>query len=1201
MNKPSSIFSVSAPLTASSVSLSLLLLVSLGLFVGIVPLVHAQVSNGTLQLELSYDSMPDLDPDNNGIESTQGIIDISANVENISSFNQSNLCTIWDIYSIDSQSSQSACYGNTQCCTVLGFLNARDQWNESLLLSYGLFNSTQKNIVSAQVNYIEYSLGQNPFSIIYVSNWDSLNATFLSNGFGILSASNFQNLTFTNTSVSVAIIDPDNRTTLQSGEDVILNLSFNKSIDLSYAFRNIAHPFTNKTSVMDALIGGLPYNIIDNGAYNITISLIDSAKTTQFNYTIRISDTNGPVIVINLSNQSSITTTTLNLVLNISSDEHSIISYNFNNQGASSNIDLGEQKSSVISLNPIYGANTLRITAIDMHGNSRQHFYSFTYTEQSSCNDGTKNGNEQGVDCGGSCNACVVLDMSFDKQSYTQGEDIFASVIARANSFVDFTIYKDSISQFRHNFTPVFSGAPIAETRRVSAMTVPGSYIGYAEMHYLNYSEFKTINFAINAPQNPLSLSLGLNASTINEGDPVAFSSVVSGNSGSVSYAWDFNNDKSTDSTEANPVWFFGTNGTFIVNLSISDSQNTRSQTVSIQAKKTHNVTIYVRENASLSNIVGAETRFDSYRQNTSGDGSSIFSVPSGTYNLRVEKTGYSLYSDPLLIKENQVAYINLSKIDVSAPIVQIIKPQNFSMTNTENVSLTFVATDENLMTCRLFFAANDSTLSTIIDQKYEVASNAEQTFFLGTLLEGSYQWRVDCVDKRGNLGSSPIYFFTHSLAAIQTQQNSAQVALEGEVQDTTGLIEELNVVLDDIQTLSSKEQEAVSLMQLSSYIEKSKLQVERVNRDLSSLQWRRLNETEEEKERQQILSRIDLVRKTTPRTITVANTYEFVKYAEKEDVRGLLEVLLNRTSSKFTSKALRSLTDENTQLQKLITVTTKAYVLDVEYLSGESGSITVVKKSWNLKDRETSYRVFEIIPKSIASQINETTIITTYETIEIDPIIELDGSTTELIYYVFKAVSESQIQESKTILIDTGFDLKDQSRFTGFAIFEDIGLTLVKTTDIRLIIEIFIIILLAVIYLIYSFGGIEQIRMHMQGKDVRELRNMLEHAQQHLSRNEYEKAVSVQKDISTRYSLLDAKKKGLLKSDLSELTYDINLAFIDKLVQEAIITSKASKKHALFIYQKIQSLYKIIPKKHKSIVAKKCMELHALLSSKNN
>jgi len=168
----------------------------------------------------------------------------------------------------------------------------------------------------------------------------------------------------------------------------------------------------------------------------------------------------------------------------------------------------------------------------------------------------------------------------------------------------------------------------------------------------------------------------------------------------------------------------------------------------------------------------------------------------------------------------------------------------------------------------------------------------------------------------------------------------------------------------------------------------------------------------------------------------------------------------------------------------------------------------------------------------------------------------------------------------------------------TGFAVIDNFTDKIVRTTDKRLIIEILIIVILATIYLVYSFGGFEKVSMVINGKEIKEINALITSALGEIKNNNYENASSKYKEVNSKFSKLEKKKKDQIKSSVVDLINKVNLLYVNKLVQESLDNLQSNKKIAITNYNKIQSLYKIFPKDYKAEVSKKCMELHKKLNS---
>ena len=109
-----------------------------------------------IDIRLEYKTGSVYDVDDNGIETTTGVIDLS--VEG-SSFNweadENNLCTLWETYSVEEEESVIVCYGGEECCGSAGLMPSREDWNEVFYSYYGQHGATQNNVIYAQVYHYD--------------------------------------------------------------------------------------------------------------------------------------------------------------------------------------------------------------------------------------------------------------------------------------------------------------------------------------------------------------------------------------------------------------------------------------------------------------------------------------------------------------------------------------------------------------------------------------------------------------------------------------------------------------------------------------------------------------------------------------------------------------------------------------------------------------------------------------------------------------------------------------------------------------------------------------------------------------------------------------------------------------------------------------------------------------------------------------
>ncbi len=135
-----------------------------------------------INIEFGYGNDPIYDANNDGIESESGIVDFSIDGDFNWDVDESKLCTRYEIFSIEDQESNFACFGSDSCCGFVDLESSRDSWNESLYLVYGGYGSSLNNLVLGQVLYVDYDLdSDDPYSDIAYSSWGNLTAEFIKN------------------------------------------------------------------------------------------------------------------------------------------------------------------------------------------------------------------------------------------------------------------------------------------------------------------------------------------------------------------------------------------------------------------------------------------------------------------------------------------------------------------------------------------------------------------------------------------------------------------------------------------------------------------------------------------------------------------------------------------------------------------------------------------------------------------------------------------------------------------------------------------------------------------------------------------------------------------------------------------------------------------------------------------------------------
>ncbi|MBW3010667.1 hypothetical protein KY326_00400 [Candidatus Woesearchaeota archaeon] len=133
-----------------------------------------------IYINLNYNQESDYDPDNNGVESSSGIIDFT--VKDSIVFEQENLCTLWTVHSEETGKKTYICNGAQHCCLLFDLKPAVNEWNVTFDLFYGRYDATENNIISASIAYVSPDM-----NMIMQSNESSLPARFiLSESYGMV-------------------------------------------------------------------------------------------------------------------------------------------------------------------------------------------------------------------------------------------------------------------------------------------------------------------------------------------------------------------------------------------------------------------------------------------------------------------------------------------------------------------------------------------------------------------------------------------------------------------------------------------------------------------------------------------------------------------------------------------------------------------------------------------------------------------------------------------------------------------------------------------------------------------------------------------------------------------------------------------------------------------------------------------------------
>ena len=285
--------------------------------------------------------------------------------------------------------------------------------------------------------------------------------------------------------------------------------------------------------------------------------------------------------------------------------------------------------------------------------------------------------------------------------------------------------------------------------------------------------------------------------------------------------------------------------------------------------------------------------------------------------------------------------------------------------------------------------------------------------------------------------------------------------------------------------------------------------------------------------------------------------------------------------------------------MQNLISITTKSKAIEVGYISGETGRITLIEKEINIKESSEDLSLVESIPKAIAANTSCINALFDYAVILEDPMIRLNMPMEKYVYYVNKEIPLDKIKEIKSVLIAN--DIDEKTMITGFAVFGGLPGNLVQTSNMRLIIEILIIIILIIIYVAFT-SDLRKLKYFITDrttlKNIKEVNQTVDKALVDLQNNQYEKAKALYKNTNTTFKQLPEDMRKDAYKKITHLSGKLNVFHINKLIDKAFFSLENHQVAAASsAYKHVNKIYKVIAPRYKSNVLERCNELYKKLN----
>jgi len=1020
-----------------------------------------------------------------------------------------------------------------------------------------LTNNTNLHIsnVLYQLNITELNLSNQ-----YYVNYDILSNTTISTNITVAldyacslninnviygyndSTSNFSNIILVNTTLATSLSDGRYNGTLgcmyyinttNQTSNYIGNQTINQTASLTIINFSAITITTQKTILIDTT----PPNIfIDNTSeiylYNGTNNI--TAVNILLNFTVSdISKTNCTIIINNISS---------NVLSNVSNTSTNVTAVIFS-VPMILNLTIGNYSYNISCIDELNNVNTVN-SIIEVISNVSNNVSNISLDTP-------------------------FFNIDVSQSAFNLGELGYYYINATNGSNVSITICPIASGWVQCFMTPTFVEDVFPKTQALPYTNKTGRYVISGVMRYKNYTFTRNATYDTT---NTLTATIAASESTGVIGDIITFNATASSGIGAYTYKWTMHDG--TTFTGPGAYMNYTAVGSFRVNLTVSDNVGNNYTTYfDVAIRDAHTLTVIVLDARNNARIPSAEVSVDNTRIQTDTSGVATFRLAEDTYKIRVETENYSIYGDDVTLDADKTIYANVSFQDLTPPSITLLTASDLVLTK-DAVDLKFKATDSSKMTCSLYTANVNDSWYTLKDSGDSLLSDTEYTFEVRDLDNGAYKWKIECSDASNNSIYSDERTFIVS-------DGNITVALQSNVQNS----DDINTALDNMDKLTGDESSVADILNIKSDLKDLLDRMNRLDRDIHDLAYRRDLDANGIKEAQNNLTQtIDTLKNNIPMTLSITDSKTFVKYVHDDDLKSILDDYLTSKNLKLDK---RTFLDSIKSVQSKIVVSTNVRNVRLYYLDGRTQDITLVTKDIQAAKPEESSAIatsntityLEVIPKTITQTVKNIDILTTdFTIIKSDPMIEFPPDTKTITYYINGTINLDEFQNSDTILIDK--NIKTMSSTTGLSILGISSLSGVKIEGQGVM--IIIIVLLIIFYLVVNFDLIDKIRNLNIGfigpgskKKVSFIRVLVNDALDYLGTEDYDKASLVYREIKLSYEEANEYVKTQVYDESFDLCNQLDMQYALKILDKIEYYMNINDRNSAMIeFDKLENTY---------------------------
>ncbi|MBU0980100.1 MAG: PKD domain-containing protein [Nanoarchaeota archaeon] len=489
-----------------------------------------------------------------------------------------------------------------------------------------------------------------------------------------------------------------------------------------------------------------------------------------------------------------------------------------------------------------------------------------------------------------------------------------------------------------------------------------------------------------------------------------------------------------------------------------------------------------------------------------------------------------------------------------------------------------------------------------VLGENKTTASNGEAEF---KIYNGIYTLDLGCEGYRPqkstvSLNDNQAFTFALHRDDNQTVQDASQQVQEALPVEAIPGLEELSEFDDIISRFENYDDELgdiVGYLDLITTLRQAEKLLAQAQRDIDNLERRTGNK---EEAREESLEKIRLIRSSTPKSLSLVSTEEFVAYPEQ--VSELFDGYMEASAIKLSKSSLSKYKALTEGMQSHLSVTVKPMLVKFSNLDGSHSTKTfvVVKPSYEGGEDELA------IVMRLIDGIGEVTFIKE-PTIKDGMFVQYpltDG--LEVVFYKDDRLDLERLKDLEFMVL-TPDPTKAKQKLTGFAIsdvFSDSG-------SLKITAEIIGILVLLFIFLYYQFDlgtkfrqmnltdWVSSLLMVFGSKQIKEVKKLLGKGRALVDEKQYDLARNTHKEAMKIYNQMPSREREKVFGHIEGFFHEIILAEIHNHLQGVNSSIKAKdKKAAKLQYHEVTKLYEQLPKSLKKNVSKECHDVYGQLAA---